>query len=588
MSSPVHSHPKVLVVGGGPAGLVMSLSLLKNGVPVRLIDMETASRLGQRGAGVMPRSMELFNALGVGDQILRRSIPAPQAVVYEMPRGVKVLSKFDMWPPAEPTPQRPFPNVLMLGQDHLEHILRSELHKLGCDTEWGTTLLSFEQPADGDCVHATISRPEGEGSVTETVTYDFVIGTDGGRGIVRKALGLTFLGETSNADNLVVGDVMVHGLDDKLWHMWGEVGDTWVSLRPTEVPFMFNFLLSGPNIDHAHIVAHPETLAQIFVEYTGDRRDLVFGDVVWLSHYRPSIRMVDKFGVGRVFVAGDAAHVHSITGGQGMNVGIQDSFNLAWKLALVQRGLAPMSLLQTYTEERAPVVASMLNKITALLKEDWAGKRDASQPAPGNVSAWKHNGGVLQLGVNCRWSSVVVDEQRSDDFFEELDECDFGSDEEDEDYPSDAFIDRPLSAGDRAPDAPGLLVLKRPVTDKTATADMFTTSLFRTFLASRHTVLMFTNEANRYEPIIRLLAPYAHDAVQSVVVVRAQGTVPASAHTLADWVFEDRGGNAYRAYALRDGCDVVVVRPDGLIGAIVRSREGLRRYFRGVFARKLN
>jgi len=266
-----------------------------------------------------------------------------------------------------------------------------------------------------------------------------------------------------------------------------------------------------------------------------------------------------------------------------MNVGIQDSFNLAWKLALVQRNLAPESLLQTYTEERAPVVAALLNQIT-MLKESWTGKSDGPPPTHVGGSAWKHNGGVLQLGVNCRWSSVVVDEQGDEELLDDFDEGDYGEEEE-EDFPSDAAVSRPLSAGDRAPDAPGLVALKCPAPDKTV-ADASTTSLFRTLRASHHTVLILTNEANRYTPVIGLLAPYTPDAVQSAIVVRAQGTVPASAHALADWVLEDRGGHAYRTYALRDRCDVVVVRPDGLIGAVVRSREGLRRYLRGVFKRQ--
>jgi 2-polyprenyl-6-methoxyphenol hydroxylase-like FAD-dependent oxidoreductase len=108
----------------------------------------------------------------------------------------------------------------MLGQDHLERLLRTELNKLGCETEWGTTLLSLEQPEGGDFVRAFVSRPHPESHehehLTESATYDFVVGADGARGVVRKSLGLTFLGETSNADNLVVGDVMVHGLDSKV------------------------------------------------------------------------------------------------------------------------------------------------------------------------------------------------------------------------------------------------------------------------------------------------------------------------------------------------------------------------------------
>lgn len=260
----------------------------------------------------------------------------------------------------------------------------------------------------------------------------------------------------------------------------------------------------------------------------------------------------------------------------------QDSFNLGWKLALVQRGIAPESLLQTYTEERTPVVAAMLNQITALLKDTWAEKNDDPPPRRGGgASAWKYNGGLLQLGVNCRWSSVVVDEQSDDEDF--LDDFDF---EEEEEQSPEAFLDRPLSAGDRAPDAPGLLVLKRRALDKNAkNLDARTISLFRTFLASHHTVLIFSNEANRYTPVIHLLAAHA-DAVQSVIVVRGQGTVPSSALALADCVLEDRGGHAYGTYALRDGCDIVVVRPDGLVGAIVRSRDGLKRYFRGIFKRQ--
>ncbi|KAJ7672692.1 FAD binding domain-containing protein [Mycena rosella] len=581
------SHPpRILIVGAGPSGLVMALALLRNGVPVRLIDKEPTSRLGQRGAGIMPRSLELFHALGVGTEILRRATPAPQAVVYEMPRGVKVLSKFDMWPPVAPTPQRPFSNVVMLGQDHLERILRAELQKLGCQTEWGATLLSLEQREGEERVHTRISCPRGDEHVIETPTFDYVVGTDGARGVVRKALGLTFLGETRNADHLVVGDVMVHGLDPHVWHMWGEVDDAWISLRPTDMPFMSSFLLSGPGIDHAYIVEHPEALAPIFAQYTGGRKDLVFGDVVWLSHYRPSIRMVNKFRVGRVFVAGDSAHVHSITGGQGLNTGIQDSFNLAWKLALVQRHLAPESLLETYTEERAPVVAAMLNQITALLKDSSADEAGDPPLPHESLSAVKHNGGLLKLGVNCRWSSVVVDEQRVDlieDLAEEYygDEDDAGDDVLD---PDAACLDRPLFAGDRAPDAPGLVVVARRTPDRTpAHPDARTTSLFKTFLASRHTVLIFSNEASRYTAVVRLLAAYPSDAVQSAIVLRAQNTVPSGAGGLVDYVLEDADGHAYRTYALDDGCDIVVVRPDGLVGAIVRSGEGLRRYFRGVF-----
>nr|GAT46732.1 predicted protein [Mycena chlorophos] len=588
------AHPEILVCGAGPSGLVMALALLRNGASVRLIDREPTSRLGQRGAGIMPRSLELFHALGISQDIIEKSIPAPKAVVYQMPEGTQPLSKFDMWPPVEATAKYPFPNVIMLGQDHLEQVLRTALREVGCEVEWGTTLVSFEQSPSS--VRTVLSRPHngpnGEHiQINETSTFRYLIGTDGARGVVRKALGLSFLGETSNAHNLVVGDVMVHGLDPKLWHMWGQFENNWLSLRPTEVPYMFSFLLSGPEIDHTTIVQRPELLKPIFVEYTGRRKDIVFGDVVWLSTYRPNIRMVNKFSSGRVFVAGDSAHIHSVTGGQGMNVGIQDSFNLAWKLALVTRNLAPESLLDTYNEERTPVVAAMLNQITALLQETRTEKNQAVDVRTRRtaISAWKYNGGVLQLGVNCRWSSIVLDEQSPDETDLDDDEfADFGDDfpfeeeEENEDEFSsanDAYLERPLGAGDRAPDAPGLVIHKHPASTKPISR------LFDVLSDSKHSLLIFNDNPNRCSSAMRLLGSFPRDAVQAVIVLRPQAQLSPEVSAVADWVIEDHNGHAYSAYSLREDCDIVVVRPDGLIGAILRSGKGLLRYFDAVFKR---
>jgi hypothetical protein len=262
-----------------------------------------------------------------------------------------------------------------------------------------------------------------------------------------------------------------------------------------------------------------------------------------------------------------------------MNTGIQDSFNLAWKLALVHRKLAPESLLDTYTEERVPVVAAMLNQITALLKENWEGKLGDPPPAHEGLSAWKHNGGLLQLGVNCRWSSVVVDEQR--DVIEDI-AGEYYAAEEDEAVDPDVYADRRLFAGDRAPDAPGLVVLKRRALD-TPPVDVRATSLFKTFLAGRHTVLIFNNDAARCALIMQVLDAWHAYAVQCGIVVGSQETVPGGACARADFVLEDADGHAYNAYAFNSGCDVVVVRPDGLVGGVLRTEDGLSRYFQGVF-----
>jgi len=412
-------------------------------------------------------------------------------------------------------------------------------------------------------VYATMKYPDG---AEHCVPYDFLVGTDGARGVVRKALGLTFLGETRNVDNMTVGDVKVEGLDGEHWHMWGELGTAWLSLRPTEVPSLFNFLLAGNDVNHAALAANPDAVRKFFADYTGDRKDLKFKELVWLSHYRPNIRMADKFGDGRVFVAGDSAHVHSPTGGQGLNTGIQDSFNLGWKLALVQRNLAPFSLLDSYTEERLPVVAEMLKQTTALLNRTFRSKQD-------DTSVFGGNGALLQLGVNYRWSSIIVDEQREeDDVLEGI--------EEEDDLVDDAYgiqnTGQQISAGDRAPDAPGMV----DVNSKNAPAR----SLFDIFGSSYHTVLIFSDMGNHCLPVIRALRAYPQSTVRSVIIIPPGGRIPLEVDG-ADWVLQDSDGHAYSAYPIDTACHLVIVRPDGVIGAVVRGREGMEHYFQRILRR---
>lgn len=262
----------------------------------------------------------------------------------------------------------------------------------------------------------------------------------------------------------------------------------------------------------------------------------------------------------------DSAHVHSPTGGQGLNTGIQDSFNLGWKLALVQRNLAPLSLLDSYTEERVPVVAEMLNQTTALLNQTFRSKKD-------EASAFSGSGVLLQLGVNYRSSSIVIDEQREeDDILEGI--------EEHEDLINDAYgiqnTGLQVRAGDRAPDAPGIVDLKMHTKNASAR------TLFDVLGSSYHTVLIFSDMANHYMPVIRALRAYPHGTVRSVIFIPPGGRVPVKADG-ADWVMEDKDGHAYAAYPIDTACHVVIVRPDGVIGAVVRSWEGVKDYFRRIF-----
>ncbi|KAL0562715.1 hypothetical protein V5O48_019366, partial [Marasmius crinis-equi] len=139
--------------------------------------------------------------------------------------------------------------------------------------------------------------------IVEEAEYSWMIGADGARGIVRKLLGLSFLGETSNTDNICVGDVLVQGLDNQFWHMWGEASTNMISLRPTETPPLFNFILSGRDVDRERLISEEGSIQQFLADNIS-ASELKFGAVTWKSTYRPNIRMVDKMGIGRTMLVG--------------------------------------------------------------------------------------------------------------------------------------------------------------------------------------------------------------------------------------------------------------------------------------------
>ncbi|KAG6857444.1 hypothetical protein H0H87_003511 [Tephrocybe sp. NHM501043] len=505
---------RVLIVGAGPSGLVCALSLVHNGVSVRIIEKNSQPRLGQRGAGIMPRSLELFDNLGCAEEIVKLAIlPAPTRR-YELPEGTRALEEFDICPPINPTPSCPYPNIVLLGQNCVEDILRDKLAELQCGVEAGTELISFEQTESSVHVHLVRHGPDGSDVVgtREDTSYDWMIGADGARGIVRKMCGFSFLGETRTVENHVVGDVYVEGLSSK--------------------------------------PKYPD--GSRFPEEEGISR---WWYVWWISHPLSHISIIYK----------DSAHVHSFTGGQGINTGIQDAYNLGWKLALVLRGLASPSLLRTYSEERIPVIREMLDRTTRILKRTFTENTN---------DAWNRSGGLLQLGINYRWSSLVFDERkRSEDA--EFSDFDFGSREEEE-YEAiiDAYgesADGLLRGGDRAPDASDLVDCSL-LTQGT----VFSRRLFTIFGPAQHTILIFSAALHQCPAILKLLQKLPSGVAQSVVLLSRGHTVPACCRG-ADAVFEDREGFAHYLYGITDDWGVVVVRPDGVIGAIVGGPDGLEK-----------
>jgi 2-polyprenyl-6-methoxyphenol hydroxylase-like FAD-dependent oxidoreductase len=333
----------VLIAGAGPTGLTLALDLARRGISFRLIEAATKPFEGSRGKGLQPRTLEVFDDLGVIDAILAAGRPYPKFQIHLGPFSLRAGS---LGSSKQPTESVPYPNLWMVPQARTETILRERLRALGGQVEFGKGLAAFTQNEHG--VEATLSTGE-------MLQADFLIGCDGGHSTVRKALGVRLVGEAIDEKPMLVADVEIEGLNRHSWHIWPFAKGGAIGLCPLPKTSLFQFTAKAETAE-----AGIEALVHRVTGYRAER-------VAWKSIYQPSVRMVDRYRAGRVFLAGDAAHVHPPTGGQGLNTGVQDAYNLGWKLAYVARG-GPDSLLDTYEAERLPIAAAVLGLSKRLLQ----------------------------------------------------------------------------------------------------------------------------------------------------------------------------------------------------------------------------
>lgn len=346
--------PAVLICGAGAAGLTLAIDLARRGVSFRLIEKLDRPFAGSRGKGIQPRSQEVFEDLGVLDRLVAAGgvYPAPREYHAD---GSYTDMPFEIDPP---TAGEPYRIPLMVPQFLTERLLRERLAELGGRIEFGRELVSFEQGEDG--VMARLSSPVGE----ELVHVLYLIAADGGRSFVRNALGIDFPGKTLGARALVA-DVDLVGLNRDVWHQY-HAGDMrrLMSLCPLAGTDLFQIQAAIPADDEADLSI--DALNAMVAERS-ERDDIHVQSVSWASAYTMSARLADRYRAGRIFLIGDAAHVHPPTGGQGLNTSVQDAYNLGWKLAAVLGG-APDRLLDTYEDERRPVAEEMLGLSTRLLE----------------------------------------------------------------------------------------------------------------------------------------------------------------------------------------------------------------------------
>jgi 2-polyprenyl-6-methoxyphenol hydroxylase-like FAD-dependent oxidoreductase len=325
---------QVIIVGAGPTGLTLGIELARRSIAFRLIDAAEEPFPGSRGKGIQPRTLEVFEDLGVIGAMLKAGMPYPGFRVHLGPLSLRLGP---MGGRKQATESVPYPNLWLIPQHRTEEILRERLAQLGGQVEFGTAFERMAPHERGVDVYL---------STRELVKAEYVIGCDGGHSAVRKALGWALRGETLGTEAAFVADVNVEELDHTDWHVWPFAKGGSIGLCP--LPDSSLFQMMSPREPAEGIESAIQRVAGCHVT-----------EVAWSSMYRPAVRMVDRLREGRVFLAGDAAHVHPPTGGQGLNTGVQDAYNLGWKLAHVLRG-EPESVLDTYEAERLPVAAAVL------------------------------------------------------------------------------------------------------------------------------------------------------------------------------------------------------------------------------------
>ncbi len=327
----------VLICGAGPTGLVLAIWLTKAGIPVRIIDTADKPGTTSRATVVHARTLELYRQLGIERGVLERGIEFRHGQLWV--RGKKAVTI-----PIGVAGQgiTPYPYIVIFPQDRHEALLVEELGKLGVQVERSTTLLSFEENTER--IRAQIRNAKGE---EQTFEAAYIAGCDGAHSTVRHSLGIGFPGGMYE-NMFYVADLRISG----------PVANGEMNAALDEADFLMVFPMMGEGRVRLIGAIKQSAKDKVALQWSDvsdgiiRRMNLNVEELYWFSTYHVHHRVADSFRKGRAFLLGDAGHIHSPVGGQGMNTGIGDAVNLAWKLAAVLKDGAPESLLDTYTQER--------------------------------------------------------------------------------------------------------------------------------------------------------------------------------------------------------------------------------------------
>jgi 2-polyprenyl-6-methoxyphenol hydroxylase-like FAD-dependent oxidoreductase len=519
----------VLVVGAGPVGLTMACELARNGVNCRIIDKAATPATTSRALAIFPRTLEMFQIMGLIGPVLEAGHQLNGVAIYNRSGQIAHIGFCGL-------PSR-YRFAISLPQSETERLLTEHLGHFGIIVDRDNELVALSQSPD--VARAVIRNSAG---VEESLEARWLIGCDGAHSSVRHLLAVPFEGE-AYPETFLLADVKMEGpLDHIHIHLFltGEGlvgvfpfrGDRWRIIVSTEDEVEKQ---AGGDVQLDEIQAVVESRTQSGIRLT---------DPVWISRFRISHRKIPEFRVGRVFFAGDAAHIHSPAGGQGMNTGIQDAVNLAWKLALVVHRKSANSLLNSYNEEREPVAKMVLNltdRLTrmATLQGGLSQQlRDALIPMLTGIHLVEDRIAetMAEIGIHYRRSSIVSGK-----------------------------TGHTLHAGDRAPDC-----------EFQGPAGLEPLKLFDLFRDPVHHLLLFAGaDGDAASKLNAMRVEIGRDfkgLIDAVVVIRGTRV------DFSDALFDSDGG-AHALYEAEPGA-MVLIRPDGYIGfrGGARHAEQLREY----------
>jgi 2-polyprenyl-6-methoxyphenol hydroxylase-like FAD-dependent oxidoreductase len=559
----VPSETDVLVVGAGPVGVFLAAELHRHGAACRAIDMNGGPRDNARASVVQPRTLEILERVGIAEEFVETGVPCAEVVVTTPDlTPLQTVTYADL--------DSPFRFSLSIEQSKTERLLIWHLERLGGRIERHVALRRFVQDADG--VTAVLAHRDGS---EEIVRSRYLVGCDGAHSTVRHALGVTFEGETKSRVFVVA--------EGRL--------DWRVPLPPNQIRLFLgeSQLFCGPFAHGRCLVAaehdlslgvpppHAEPpLEEIQALIDARTPGAAFSDVTWKAYFHCDLRQADPYAVGRVFLAGDAAHVQSPAGGQGMNTGIQDAYNLGWKLGLVLSGRAPASLLDSYHPERHRAGKGMLVLNDYLYHVEMEARPDLPPPkelrrqlavfvGSQQVVQERLRHAVAELSINYRHSPIVGQHWS----IQPAGEAHAGGE-------ASHHLGVVPHAGDRAPD----VKLERYPSGEAV-------ELRRLRVGTRHHLMLLAGHGAGHDTYRRLLAvrdQIAGSHADVIAVDLVVLDVPRVLETAGPLLLDSRG-ELHDRYGATADC-LYLVRPDDYVG--FRGQpvdvDALRAYLARIFA----